>query len=155
MKRIVSALLVLLLALGLVACNAKEVQPVNASTASFEEMVDYLTQKGYIEEGTEPVDMLTTEGYVTDNTGGEYSTAPFADRAEDFGGLWLMWWETGSEAYENCFANVAMNGGTIVYMGGAATVDTAAVNGNFAIGFGSDYDQKDAVLDGFQALPNK
>ncbi len=155
MKRIISVLLSLVIAASLTACGAQDPEPVNTSTASFDEMVTYLTEKGYIEESAQPVDMLTTEGYVTDNTGGEYPTAPFADQAKDYGGLWVMWWETGSEAYESCFANAAMNGNMIVYMGGAATLEPAAINGNFAIGFGPDYAQKDKVLEDFQGLPNE
>ncbi|MGI6255965.1 MAG: hypothetical protein ACOYJZ_10120 [Acutalibacter sp.] len=155
MRKIIAALMALLVAAVAAACGAQGPEPVNTTTASFDEMVTYLTEKGYIEKDTQPVDMLTTEGYVTDNTGGEYPTAPFADQAEDYDGLWVMWWEPGSEAYESCFANAAMNGNVIVYMGGAATLEPAAINGNFAIAFGPDYGEKDQVLEDFQALPNE
>ena len=120
-------------------------------------MVDYLTAKGYISKDAVPVDMLTTEGYLTDNTGGDIPYGPFADKAQDYDGLWLMWWDaaTPSEAYTNCFQNLAMNEGTIVYMGGAAVLETAAYNGSFAIAFGEGYAQKDAVTADFQALSQK
>ena len=120
-------------------------------------MVDYLTAKGYIPKDATPVDMLTTEGYLTDNTGGEIPFAPFADKAQDYDGLWLMWWDAAapSEAYTNCFQNLAMNGGTVVYMGGAAVLETAAHNGSFAIAFGDGYAQKDAVMADFQGLSGK
>ena len=48
-----------------------------------------------------------------------------------------------------------MNGGAVVYMGGAAVLETAAYNGNFAIAFAEDYAQKDAVIADFQALSQK
>ena len=43
---------------------------VDPKTCTYDEMVDYLTAKGYISKDAAPVDMLTTEGYLTDNTGG-------------------------------------------------------------------------------------
>ena len=153
-KSAVCTLLALLLVLGLTACGAKSVDP---KTCTYEEMVSYLTDKGYIEKDAVPVDMLTTEGYVTDNTGGDIPFAPFADQAKDYGGLWLMWWDSAapSEAYTNCFQNIAANGGTVVYMGGAAVVQTESCNGNFAIAFSEDYAKKDAALADFKALSGK
>ena len=90
-KRTLCALLALVLACGLAACGgAKTVDP---ETCTYDEMVEYLTAKGYISKDAAPVDMLTAEGYLTDNTGGELPFAPFADKAQDYDGLWLMWWE--------------------------------------------------------------
>lgn len=154
-KRITCALLALLLTLVLAACGgAKSVDP---AVCTYDEMAAYLTEKGYISKDAAPVDMLTTEGYLTDNTGGEIPFAPFADKAMDYDGLWLMWWdsETPSDAYTNCFQNLAMNGGTVVYMGGAAVLETAACSGSFAIAFAENYAQKDAVTADFQALSQK
>ena len=154
-KRAICALLALLLAMSLAACGgAKSVDP---QTCTYDEMVSYLTDKGYIAKDAVPVDMLATEGYVTDNSGGNYPFAPFADQAKDYGGLWLMWWDsaTPSEAYTNCFQNIAMNSGTVVYMGGAAVLKTEAYNGNFAVAFSEDYSQRDAVLSDFNALSSK
>ena len=147
-KRTFCALLSLVLVCGLAACGgAKAVDP---KTCTYDEMVDYLTAKGYIPKDATPVDMLTTEGYLTDNTGGEIPFAPFADKAQDYDGLWLMWWDAAapSEAYTNCFQNLAMNGG-------AAILETSAYNGNFAIAFGDGYAQKDAVMADFQGLSGK
>ena len=48
-----------------------------------------------------------------------------------------------------------MNGGAVVYMGGAAVLETAAYNGSFAIAFAENYAQKDAVTADFQALSQK
>ncbi len=154
-KRTLCTLLALLLALSLAACGgAKSVDP---KTCTYDEMVSYLTEKGYIAKDAAPVDMLTTEGYLTDNTGGDIPFAPFADRAEDYGGLWLMWWDsaTPSEAYTNYFQSMAANNGAMVYMGGAAVLQTEASNGNFAVAFSADYAQKDAVLADFNALTSK
>lgn len=152
-KKTICALLVLLtLAASLTACGgAKTVDP---NTCTYDEMVAYLTEKGYIAEDASPVDMLTTEGYVTDNTGGSFPTAPFADRAEDYDGLWLIWWDskTPSEAYTSCYSSMALNSGVIVYMGGAAVIQSAAWNGDFAIAFAEDYAQADAVIEDFSAL---
>lgn len=149
------ALFALLLTVGLTACGS--VEPVDPATCTYDEMVSYLTEKGYIAKDATPVDMLTTEGYLTDNTGGSFPFAPFADKAQDYGGLWLMWWdsETPSDAYTSCFVNIALNGGMIVYMGGAAILETAAYNGNFAIAFAEDYAHKDAVISDFNALTSK
>lgn len=154
-KRTLCTFLAILLTLGLAACGGSKT--VDPKTCTYDEMVDYLTAKGYISKDAAPVDMLTTEGYLTDNTGGEMLFAPFADKAMDYDGLWLMWWdsETPSEAYTNCFQNLAMNGGTVVYMGGAAVLETAAYNGSFAIAFAENYAQKDAVTADFQALSQK
>ncbi len=152
MKKLLSTILVLALALSLAACGGGgDVEPVDPETCTFDEMVAYLTAKGYIAEG---VDMLTTAGYLTDNTGGSIPTAPFADRAADYDGLWLMWWDAAneSEAYQNVYVNMAANAGTIVYQGGAATLSTSAVNGPFAIAFGEGFADADAVLADFEAL---
>ena len=154
-KRTLCALLALMLTLSLAACGgAKTVDP---QTCTYDEMVAYLTAKGYIAKDAAPVDMLTTAGYVTDNTGGDMPFVPFADKAQDYDGLWLMWWDSAapSEAYASCFQNIAMNGGVIVYMGGAAGLPTAACSGNFAVAFAEGYAQKDAVLADFSALAGK
>lgn len=155
-KRILCAALALLLLCGMTACGGS-VKPVDPATCTYDEMVQYLTDKGYIAKDANPVDMLTTEGYLTDNTGGDVPFGPFADEAKDYGGLWLMWWDsaTPSDAYTECFQYIDMNGGMIVYMGGAAILESAAHNGNFAIAFADDYAQKDAVIADFSALSGK
>lgn len=152
-KKISGALVMVLILLHFAACG-KNIEPVDPKVCTYEEMVAYLTEKGYIDSEALPVDILTTEGYLTDNTEGSIPYAPVADRAEDYGGLWLFWWDTekGSEAYQECFENIAANGGTIVYGGGAAILQTEAVNGSFAIAFSEDYGKKDAALADFQAL---
>lgn len=149
------SLALLLLAVLFTACGEKAPDPVNTSTCSYEEMVAYLTAKGYIAKDAAPVDINTTEGYVTDNTGGEIPYAAMADKAEDFGGLWLFHWEKDSEAYNNVFVNAPANGNMLVYMGGACVLQAEAINGLYAVAFAEGYAQKDAVLADFNALPNK
>lgn len=164
MKTLKKTLCLLLAAALLVTCligcakkpeEAKEPDPVNTNTCSYEEMVAYLTAKGYIAKDAAPVDINTTEGYVTDNTGGEIPYAAMADKAEDFGGLWLFHWEKDSEAYNNVFVNAPANGNMLVYMGGACVLQAEAINGLYAVAFAEGYAQKDAVLADFNALPNK
>jgi len=154
-KTLCALLALLMLTASLTACGGSK--SVDPSACTYEEMVAYLTDKGYIAKDAAPVDMLTTEGYVTDNTGGDFPTAPFADRAEDYNGLWLMWWDskTPSEAYTNCYSSMASNGGAVVYMGGAAVLQTAAYNGDFAIAFAEGYAKADAVTADFNALGGK
>lgn len=149
------SLALLLLAVLFTACGKKAPDPVNTNTCSYEEMVAYLTAKGYIAKDAAPVDINTTEGYVTDNTGGEIPYAAMADKAEDFGGLWLFHWEKDSEAYNNVFVNAPANGNMLVYMGGACVLQAEAINGLYAVAFAEGYAQKDAVLADFNALPNK
>lgn len=149
------SLALLLLAVLFTACGEKAPDPVNTNTCSYEEMVAYLTAKGYIAKDAAPVDINTTEGYVTDNTGGEIPYAAMADKAEDFGGLWLFHWEKDSETYNNVFVNAPANGNMLVYMGGACVLQAEAINGLYAVAFAEGYAQKDAVLADFNALPNK
>ena len=67
----------------------------------------------------------------------------------------IFYWKEGSEAYENVYVNIAANDGMLVYMGGAAVLQSEAASGNFAIAFGEGYAKKDAVLSDFKALPVK
>ena len=153
-KALCLVLAVLMLAACLIACE-KAPEPVNTKTCSYEEMVAYLTAKGYIAKDAKPVNINETAGYVQDNTGGEIPFVELADKAEDYDGLWLFWWKEGSDLYNNVYVNMAANAGTIVYMGGACVISTEAQSGNFAIAFKEGFAQKDAVLADFKALPNK
>lgn len=159
-KRVLCTILAIaMMATVLSACGGdsgkKDPDPVNAKTGSYEDMVAYLTAKGYIAEGTTPVDMNTTPGYsTTDHTGGEVIPV-WADKAEDYGGLWLLWWdlENQTEAYER-YQSMMMNSGTVVYMGGACVLEGATLNGAFAIYCAEGYEKADAVTADFKALPN-
>ncbi len=157
MKKLLCALLAFaMMATVLAACGSKEPDPVNTKTGTYDEMVAYLTAKGYIAEGTTPVDITTTAGYVQDNTGGEMPFAPIADKAEDYGGLWLFWWSEESQTDESgAYYYLAQNAGNIVYMGGACVLQTDAYSGAFAIAFADDYAQKDAVIADFNSLPSE
>ena len=156
MKRIKSfavLLSTLLLIVSLVACSGGAKAAPNARTASYDEMVAWLTQEGYIAEGTEPVDINTTPGYITDNTGGSFPTAVLADKAEDYGGLWLFWWdvENTTENYE-IYQNMKMNSGMMVIEGGAAILQSAGQNGAYAIAFSPEYADQAEALEAFEAL---
>lgn len=154
-KRFAALLTAVLLTLSLVSCGGSSTPP-NAKSASYDEMVAWMTQEGYIPEGTQPIDINTTEGYITDNTGGSFPTAVLADRAEDYDGLWLFWWdlENTTEAYE-VYQNMKMNSGVMMIEGGAAVLQTAGHNGAYAIAFASDYSNQDQVLEAFEALPTE
>ena len=157
MKKALSLILVVaMLAMALVACGGgkKDPDPVNTKTGTFEEMVTYLTAKGFIAEGTTPVDINVTEGYHKDNTGEAFPIVVWADQAKDYGGLWLFWWDTENptDAY-GTFENAAMNGNALLYMGGAAVLQAAGISGNFAIAFAEDYAKADDALAAFNALP--
>lgn len=155
------ALAALMLVSVLAACGGdkeekgNDVDPVNAKTCTYDEMVAYLKAKGYIADGTTPVDINTTAGYnTTDNAGGEIQPV-WADKAEDYGGLWIFWWdlENQTDAYE-IYTSMSANSGTMVYMGGAVVLEGASHNGAFAIYCADGYAQKDAVIADFTALPN-
>ena len=109
-----------------------------------------------------PSSHKTYRGYIDNHIKPSIGKIPLSklsslDLQKLYDGLWLMWWDAAapSEAYTSCFQNLAMNGGTIVYMGGAAVLETAAHNGSFAIAFGDGYAQKDAVMADFQGLSGK
>lgn len=158
MKKVVALLIVAILAAGLIAgCGQKKkiTQP-NAKTASYDEMVNYLKAKGYIDEKAEPIDINVTKGYLTDNTGGQFTETQVSDKAYDYDGLWLFWWDLDAKTdnYE-IYQGMAVNSGTIVLGGGAAILQTEARNGAFAIAFSEDYANKDAVIEDFSSLPNE
>lgn len=152
-KTLAALLAAVMLTVSLTACGGDPTPP-NAKTAPYDEMVEWLTQEGYIAEGTEPIDINTTQGYITDNTGGDFPTATLADKAEDYDGLWLFWWnlEDTTENYE-VYQNLKMNSGVMMVGGGAAVLQTAAQNGAYAIAFASDYSNQANVLEAFEALP--
>lgn len=143
------------LVLSLTACGGQTDLP-NAKTSSYDEMVAWLTEEGYISEEAQPIDINTTEGYVTDNTGGQFPVAVLADRAEDYEGLWLFWWdlENPTENYE-VYQNLKVNAGMMMVGGGAAVLQSAAQNGAYAIAFAQDYPRQDDVVEAFEALPSE
>lgn len=135
-------------------CAVKEEKiKVNASTSSYEDMVSYLEQEGFISAECEPVDINETTGYLQDNTGGEFTETKLADKAYDYDGLWLFWWdqENQTEMYE-VYQSMGANQGTIVLAGRAAVLETEAVNGANALAFSEDYEKKQDVIDAFEAL---
>ena len=95
MKKTVAVIIATATVCGMTAgCTPKEEKiEVNASTSPYEDMVDYFEQEGFILEDCEPVDINETTGYLTDNTNGEFTETKVADKAYDYDGLWLFWWD--------------------------------------------------------------
>lgn len=129
---------------------------LNAYESSWEDMVAHLTTNGVIAADAAQVDMLTTPGYLKMYDGTFNDTYAFADKAVDFGGVYLMWWNLAepTSAYD-CYTGMLNNGGTIVVMGGMYTVNAVATSsGSYAIAFAEGYDEaaKTAALDVFNAI---
>lgn len=129
---------------------------LNTYESSWEDMVAHLTEKGVIAADAAQVDMLTTPGYLKMYDGSFNDTYAFADKAIDFGGVYLIWWNLAepTSAYD-CYTSMLNNGGTIVVMGGMYTVNAAPVaSGSYALAFAEGYDEaaKTAALDVFNAI---
>lgn len=158
MKKTAAAVIAAVTVCGLVTgCSAKEEKiEVNASTSSYEDMVSYFEQEGFISEDCEPVNINETSGYLQDNTGGQFTETQVADKAYDYDGLWLFWWdqENQTEMYET-YQSMGANQGTIVLGGGAAILQIEAKNGAYALAFSEDYEKKQDVVDAFEALENE
>ena len=139
------------------ACGKKDDAPdIKTSSSSQEDLVSYFQSKGYIDKDAKPVDINETTGYLTDNTGGDFKETAVADKASDYNGLWIFWWDQKehSDRYE-VYESMKVNSGAILLGGGAAVLQTEAQNGAFAIAFAKDYGKKDEVLQDFKALPEK
>lgn len=152
-KKLTSVFLAgLLLAVTVAGCG--EGKSANAKTSSYEEMVSYLTEQGFISKDAQAVDINTTEGYVTDNTGGEMPVAEIADRACDYDGLWLFWWDLDNGTqYQDVYDGLTYNQDMLVIAGGAAILQASGHNGAYAIAFSEDYGKADEALKAFLALP--
>lgn len=129
---------------------------LNTYESSWEDMVAHLTENGVISAEATQVDMLTTAGYLKMYDGTFNDTYAFADKAVDFGGVYLIWWNLAepTSAYD-CYTSMMNNNGTIVVMGGMYTVyATPVASGSYALAFAEDYDEtaKAAALQVFQAI---
>ncbi len=109
---------------------------LNTYESSYEDVLAYLIEKGVIAADVTPVDMNVTEGYITDNTGGQMPVAAIADKANDYNGVYLLWWDMKNPTDNiGSYTGLKLNG-MVVIMGGAATFDKISANsGCFAIGF--------------------
>lgn len=151
LTKILSLLLAVAMCVNvLAACGVA--QP-DTETATYDEVVAWLTAEGFIAKDAVPVDINTTAGYVTDFTGGSCPFAPVADKAYDYDGLWLFWWdlENPTDNYQY-FMDLGMTGGAIIVSGGAGVLRLSALSGAYAIAFDADYAQKDAAREAFVAL---
>lgn len=129
---------------------------LNTYESGWEDMVAHLTTNGVIAADAAQIDMLTTPGYLKMYDGTFNDTYAFADKAVDFGGVYLMWWNLAepTTAYD-CYTGMLNNGGYIVVMGGMySTPFAATASGSFAIAFAEGYDEtaKTAALDVFNAI---
>ena len=110
----------------------------NVYVSEYADVVSYLQDKGVLSTETEPVDINQTAGYLWD--GSNYAVSQdavqFADKAYDYDGVWLIWWDisNGSE-YESVYTSMANNSGTMVINGGQYSCPTSSYSGFYAIAF--------------------
>lgn len=120
---------------------------LNIYESGWDDMVAHLTEQGVISADAEQVDMLTTAGYLKKYDGTYEETYAFADKAVDFGGVYLVWWNLvePTDAY-SCYTAMIQNSGSIVVNAGMYFVPVVFTNyGSFAIGFAEDYDETKAT----------
>lgn len=114
----------------------------NVYVSDYDDVVSYLQGKGVLSSETDPVNINETAGYLWDGSTYAVSTeaVAFADKAYDYDGVWLIWWDisSGSE-YEDVYTSMANNSGSIVVNGGQYSCPTSSYSGFYAIAF------KDAV----------
>lgn len=161
-KTLVLALCAALLISLLTGCGNGETaqdnqnnQPLNAYTASYDEVVALLKSKGAIQDMDSAVDMNAVGGYWNDNANGGKSADPVvcSDIAKDFGGVYLLWFDIDGD-YFATWNNLAFNGGFMVYMGGMCTLQLDSYKGMFGLGFGEDVSEetKTSARAAFDAL---
>lgn len=116
--------------------NDIEVTGTNVYASSYDELVTYLTEKGVIDAAASPVDINTTAGYLKKYDGTYDDFVAIADKAYDYNGVWLFWWDiaNGSE-YFDYWSGLKTNSGTVVVAGGEYTVPTTIYSGCYAIAF--------------------
>mgnify|MGYP000879902217 CR=1 FL=1 len=120
-----------------------ELTEINSYHSDYDAMVDYLKEQGVIAETAEAVDMNTTAGYVKKHNGTYNDVKKIADKAFDYGGIWLIWFDltnldnaTSMKAtYDSLVANH-----TIILNGGEYTLalGDGAINGCFALMYGDN-----------------
>lgn len=128
---------------------AKEALPVpDQSTGTMEEMVSYLQAKGVIKADTEPVDINVTDGYMIDNSEGVVVETAVADKALDYDGLWIYWWDPEEEnEYDAIFDGIFETGGKIELFYGLKEQTMSLMYGNFGFVFAEGYENGNAVID--------
>lgn len=178
-KRSLLALLLLcVLAVSLLAgCGKKAVEPVDLTTCTYEDFIGWLKANEFIAEGTAPVDMNTTAGYLLCEIMDEnyeivgyesFSDKPyaFADKAEDYDGLYVIWYDTTENgAFAGTWGNLSygieLGEETIIYplvfkedFSGYGLIPLNANGSSFLLGFAEGYDEaaKEAILTAFKTL---
>lgn len=110
----------------------------NVYVSDYDDVVSYLQGKGVLSSDTDPVNINETAGYLWDGSTYAVSTeaVAFADKAYDYDGVWLIWWDisNGSE-YEDVYTSMANNSGSIVVNGGQYSCPTSSYSGFYAIAF--------------------
>lgn len=114
----------------------------NVYVSDYDDVVSYLQGKGVLSSDTDPVNIIETAGYLWDGSTYAVSTeaVAFADKAYDYDGVWLIWWDiSNGSQYEDVYTSMANNSGSIVVNGGQYSCPTSSYSGFYAIAF------KDAV----------
>lgn len=134
-----------------------QVAEINAYKTDYDQMVAYLQKEGIIDVDAQAVDMNTTAGYANKYDGTKEDVVAFADKANDYNGVQLIWFDLlgGSEYASNCSA-LTFNDGVIPVMGGMYTISTGAYNGSYALAFAEGYDETKmaAACDALKAIEN-
>lgn len=113
-----------------------EVATPNTYATSFDDMVKYLAEKKVIADAANGVDINTNGGYLKKYDGTYDDALKVADKAVDYDGVWLFWWDVanGSDTMSN-WANLPTSGNTIVVQGGMYTLPVMAYSGYYALSF--------------------
>lgn len=135
---------------------------INAYHSDYDAMVAYLKEQGVIAEGVEPVDMNTTAGYVKKSDGTYGEVKKIADKAYDYGGVWLIWFDLKNidpETSMKQYYDRLVAGSVILFGGGAFSIELGdgAINGCFALMYGDNIseEQKTAYNAKFEAVSHE
>lgn len=151
---------------------------VDLNTCTYEEFIAYLQAKGFIDKNAVPVDMNATAGYLVNelydddfNIVGYQSFSDkayaFADKAKDYNGLYVIWYDTAEgaafqETWESLSYGIYLGDTEVSYpmvfaedYSSYGMIPQLAANGSsFLLGFADDFDadQKEEILADFAAL---
>lgn len=131
----------------LVGCSSGETeqndQPLNAYTASYDDVVAMMKKQGIIKDAENAVDMNTAGGYWNDNMNGGLASNPVigCDIARDYDGIYLIWFDVDGNYFAD-WVNLKVNMGCMVYEGGMYTLQLDSYKGMFGLGFGADVSEE-------------
>jgi hypothetical protein len=99
-------------------------------------MVAYLKEQNVITSDATPINISETAGYIKKNDGTYDDKRTFADKAYDYDGVWLFWWDIkGGSSNINVYDTMAYNDNVMVIGGGFYTLPATAYSGCYAIAF--------------------